>query len=460
MDSRMNQFVRISRKNSRYFEYEDGTPFVPVGMNLCFERFSGDDAEILAIYRRWFRRFSENGGNFARIWLGVPFLNLEPEKPGVFSERKLENLRALVALGREYGIRLKFTLDHFRDLRPVRQAEMFPGAACFQNRVYRRENGGFADTVEEFFNGEAARANFVRKLELLSRNFADEPAVMAWELWNEVNCVGPVSLWKPWTEIMLGELHRLFPKQFALQSLGSFSDFYAYDLYDELASLDGNDFLQAHRYLDPGAEIDACRGPMDLLCRSAVAELRRRRPERPAILAETGAVEWCHCRASHLYELDREGTLLHDALFAPFFAGSAGCGQFWHWDHIYVDRHDLWHHFGWFARAIAGIDPAAEDYRPELRENRRLRFHILRGNSHDLVWLRDKADWADELDRGVAPERFAELRVPVEQLTAAPVSRVEFNSPWEDGAEQAAVPENGVITFPPFRRSLVARLCF
>ena len=36
-------------------EYEDGTPFVPVGMNLCFERFSGDDAEILAIYRRWFR---------------------------------------------------------------------------------------------------------------------------------------------------------------------------------------------------------------------------------------------------------------------------------------------------------------------------------------------------------------------------------------------------------------------
>ena len=88
MDSRMNQFVRISRKNSRYFEYEDGTPFVPVGMNLCFERFSGDDAEILAIYRRWFRRFSENGGNFARIWLGVPFLNLEPEKPGVFSERK------------------------------------------------------------------------------------------------------------------------------------------------------------------------------------------------------------------------------------------------------------------------------------------------------------------------------------------------------------------------------------
>ena len=147
-------------------------------------------------------------------------------------------------------------------------------------------------------------------------------------------------------------------------------------------------------------------------------------------------------------------------LLAASAAGSAGCGQFWHWDHIYVDRHDLWHHFGWFARAIAGIDPAAEDYRPELRENRRLRFHILRGNSHDLVWLRDKADWADELDRGIAPERFAELRVPVEQLTAAPVSRVEFNSPWEDGAEQAAVPENGVITFPPFRRSLVARLCF
>ena len=82
------------------------------------------------------------------------------------------------------------------------------------------------------------------------------------------------------------------------------------------------------------------------------------------------------------------------------------------------------------------------------------------GGSGSISCGETVTDWADELDRGVAPERFAELRVPVEQLTAAPVSRVEFNSPWEDGAEQAAVPENGVITFPPFRRSLVARFCF
>lgn len=455
---RMDQFVGISRRDGRYFELEDGTPFVPVGLNLCFERIAKSDAEILGLYRRRFRRFAENGGNFARIWLGVPFLNLEPEKPGVFSEEKLGNLRALVALAGENGIRLKLTLDHFRTLEAGEQPECFPGAACFRNRVYRRDNGGFADSMEEFFNAPESRRNFVRKLELLSRNFADEPAVMGWELWNEVNCLGPAPLWKPWTEAMLAELRRLFPKQFALQSLGSFSGFGGYAMYDELASLDGNDFLQAHRYIDPAAEIDACRGPMDLLCRSVIDELRNRRPDRPAILAEAGAVEWNHWRASHLYEADREGTLLHDALFAPFFAGSAGCGQFWHWDHFYVERHNLWGCFARFARVAGEIDPAAEGYRPELRENLRFRFHILRGRTHDLVWMRDKAaTYESELERGVAPELFSGIRIPAASLCPGAVAEASFYAPWEDRGGKAEL-HDGALVLPAFRRSLVLKL--
>ena len=45
--------------------------------------------------------------------------------------------------------------------------------------------------------------------------------------------------------------------------------------------------------------------------------------------------------------------------FAPFFAGAAGSGQCWHWDR-YVDKMNLWHHFGRFAEIVKGLDPPAE----------------------------------------------------------------------------------------------------
>ena len=51
---------------------------------------------------------------------------------------------------------------------------------------------------------------------------------------------------------------------------------------------------------------------------AAAREMLDRRPDRPAVLAETGAVKRCHAGPSDLYEADKEGVILHDALFAPF----------------------------------------------------------------------------------------------------------------------------------------------
>ena len=48
------------------------------------------------------------------------------------------------------------------------------------------------------------------------------------------------------------------------QNLGSFSSPGIFDYYDSLCTMEGNDFLQVHRYLDCGGELDVCRGPMDV----------------------------------------------------------------------------------------------------------------------------------------------------------------------------------------------------
>lgn len=144
---------------------------------------------------------------------------------------------------------------------------------------------------------------------------------------------------------MLAELHAIFPKNMAVQNLGSLDRKQSLAFYRQIGQLPANDFAQVHRYLDTGAAWDVCHGPMDVLAADAVRQLAAFNLAKPILLAECGAVEPRYAGPFRLYEKDHEGVLLHDLMFAPFFAGSAGCGQSWHW-YFYVDKHDLWHHFG------------------------------------------------------------------------------------------------------------------
>ena len=450
----MSLFVAPHPEVPRYFAFADGTGYLPIGQNLCFVRNSEcrSDEEVLATFRRWMTRLAENGGNFARIWLGTPFFDVMPERPGVFSEKNREHLLRIVEAAEALGLKLKFTLEHFRRIAPGEaDAESFPGAVDFNKPLY----AGLAGSMREYLASDRCRELYLAKARFLAETgIGNSPAVIAWELWNEIDCIGSIEEIRAWSDFMLPRLRRLFPRQMIVQNLGSFSGDISAFWYDYLAEQPGNDFLQVHRYLDPGAALDICRGSMDQLAADSIRELLDRAPERPAILAEVGAVEANHSSYSHLYELDCEGTLLHDQLFAPFFAGSAGSGQSWHWDSLYIDRHDLWHHFRRFARAVEGIDPVAEAFRPFRTETHRLRIRGLRGKKHLLLWCRDKASsWRSELEERIPAELLCGESIPL----FCEAGEGECYLPWEDRREPFVF-RNGRGTLPPFRRSIVVRI--
>ena len=54
-------FVRVSRKDPRYLEFDDGSPFFAVGQNVAFVTDSYRSIEML-------RKLGAAGGNFARVW--------------------------------------------------------------------------------------------------------------------------------------------------------------------------------------------------------------------------------------------------------------------------------------------------------------------------------------------------------------------------------------------------------
>jgi len=384
------EFVRVSPRDFRYLELTDGRPYIPVGLNLIAP--DTRDEQGLARMEEWIEKLSAAGGNYIRVWISSPFWDVEHERSGVYDETRARRIENLLALAQRHGVRVKLTMEHFREMSDN------PRQRWANKVLHRVQNGGPARDMADFFQGDASRAQFKKKLAWLQHRFGDNPAVFGWELWNEVNTVAAREQhYLPWTEEMLAEIHRLFPRNLALQSLGSFDTDRVRDLYRRHSLLPGNDVAQVHRYLDLGAPLEICHGPVDVLAAAAVRELLHCQPRKPVLLAESGAVEPGHSGPFKLYGKDSAGMLLHDILFAPFFAGAAGTGQAWHWD-SYVDRNNLWYHFGRFAEAIKDIDPAAERFEPNELSHPRLRIYALNGAQTFLAWCRDaRNDWQSEL---------------------------------------------------------------
>ena len=433
----------------RYFADQNGKGWVPVGLNVCFSRTKNGEPtgqtldERRAEFEGWVSAFAANGGNYVRLWLGHEFFEVMPERPEQFDAERTETLMRVVRLCEKLGVRLKLTLESFRTVYPDDALPQGQYARFFNRPLY----APYAKTMREFYASEDCYRIYMSKVRYLkSLGLGDSPAVFCWELWNEIEATGRPAAYAAWSDRALAELKRLFPNQRTVQNLGS----YAYPdsgvAYRQMATVRDNDFMQIHRYLDPGAPMDVCRGPMDVLAAESIRELRELRGDCPLLLAETGAVKANHTGPSALYEVDREGTLLHDAIFAPFFAGSAGCGQFWHWD-CYVARWNLWWHYRRFATAVEGLDPIAEDFRPFRLETRRLRVYGLKGKKTTVLWCRDKrCDWRSELVEGNPPEAVAGETLPFDGRAFT------CYDPWNDRTVEAQAPD-----LPPFKRSLVVR---
>ncbi|MGN0851761.1 MAG: hypothetical protein ACI4Q3_00100 [Kiritimatiellia bacterium] len=444
LSARTPRVVEVAKDHPRYFE-SAGATWIPIGCNICFDRlYDGQahgDAAVRANFERWMRAFAANGGNCMRVWLGHRSVEVVPDRPGVYDAARTQTLQGIVKLAETLGIKLKFTLESFRDCAFDPKAP----PSVFSRPAY----APLAGNMRAFFASPECRQVYLDKARYLRKlGFGDSPAVYCWELWNEINSIGvPRGQYGAWSDFMLAELRRMFPRQMTVQNLGSFSEPDGYALYDALAEVRGNDFLQVHRYLDCGAPLDVCRGPMDVIAASATREMLRRRADVPVIVAEVGAVQPNHTGPFRHYAADRHGMLLHDEIFAPFFAGSAGSGQPWHWDHQYIDAGRLWWQFARFAKAIGGLDPVAERMTPFYTETRRLRVYGLRGTETTILWCRDKANtWEAEFERGEAPATIRGESLPFGNRTFA------CYLPFEDRSVTVDAP-----VLPPFARAIVVR---
>ncbi len=442
-------FVRVSARDARYFELTNGRPFIPIGLNMIAPSGS-NEAEALARMEQWITSLSRNRGNYIRLWLSNSFFDVEHERSGQYDAEKARRIDAVLAMARRHNVRVKMTIEHFRHFFGKTQS-------WAAKPLHHVSQGGPAEDIDDFFQGQKSREQFKRKLRWYADRYGSDPTIFAWELWNEMDTVRGKG-YMEWTEEMLAELKKLFPRNMVTQSLGSFDNDSKRPRYQRLCLMADNDFANVHRYLDLGASLDVCKGPVDVMAADAIQEMLNFKPAKPILLAESGAVEPGHSGPFKLYGKDKAGIILHDVTFAPFFAGAAGSGQSWHWDQ-YVAANNLWFQFGRFAEAVKEIDPVAEAFEPVSLDHPRLRIYALRGKHMLLAWCRDKqTTWQTELAEGKPPTVVEDAIVSLPQMAGeSGQATVTFYDPWSNQWTQGQAEANK-IALPNFKRSLVVRM--
>lgn len=452
-------YVEISRRDPRYFALSDGTPYVPIGLNLCLpETFAlssgqefktgGSRATLGAReYDRWFCSLAASGGNFARLWLGHTYFQAETEVAGEHDLLRFAALDRVVELARQNGIRLKLCLEHFR---------LF-GDGAFPSRVLRHPvDGRVPKDMDEWFQSPDWQGLWRRKVDALLARYGDDPVVMAWELWNEINCcfTSGFHVQENWTRSLLREIKAASPRNLVVNSLGSY-DWDGFQAMQDAFKMDEMDFQQVHRYLDQGASLAICR--TDPVAMSIDAVQRARRTDRPVLLAETGAVNDCHSGPFRYYRADHDGLIFHDTTYPAFFAGAAGSGHIWHWER-YIDQKNLWCGFRALADALCGVAVDREAFVPVDQSTPDYWCLVLRGQTVSLAWLRNRSDrWDRVLRDGEAPTPITVARVDLAVLGVDEAS-TELLHPWPGDGVGEAVTSGTSVVLPAFTHGLVCRL--
>lgn len=451
-------YIGISQKDARYFAADDGSAFVPVGPNLCVlraehlprsrEHFDMGDATAwlgMTSYKRWIKRLAENHVNYVRLWLSTPYLDARTNLMGQHDLAIFNRLDAIMELLRAHGIRTKLCFEHFRVLTASPRG-------IFDKMVIDPDTGRPFESMADWAAQEVWNERWLEDIMPYIARYQNDPAVFAWELWNEGNCMAaPKEIVLDFTRRMIDRIHALSPRNMVVNSLGSYDreEFLA-DYMIPFRDMDNMPFMQIHRYLDQGAPLSICTDdPVELV---ADAFNRIPCPDKPCVLNETGAVNDCHTGPFRFYPCDDDGLIFTDLTYAPFFCGAAASGHMWHWEY-YIEPKNLWTMYRPFHDMLSGIAVDEEHFTPGRADTDSAHILTLIGEGHALYYIRSRhSSWQSVLRDGLDAEPVHALKL------AVPDGRTRLIALMNEGTDGELSCENGFVTLPDFTRGCIVRV--
>ena len=331
-------YVRVSRENPRYFEYDDGAPFFGIAMNMATL-----GAGRLSSADRWYTRFAAAGGNYVRSWWCADGTDLESHVSGrldiglgKFRQEDSWRIDYLLGLCERHGMAMMCCIETQQALRRD---------AWWDSFTYNRANGGPLDTPAEFFTDAEAAKLFRNRLRYIVARWSYSTAVHGWQFWNEVNASNdfapePVAAW-----------HR----DMAVYLRGI--DPAGHIIHTNFGNMDG------YRQIDGMPEMEVVS--TNIYSRRDMAQTgiwgtryMTSRYQKPFILTEYGVGHhggWI--------DEDPNGVIVHNGLWGPLTNGSAATGMPWGWSN-WIDPQDMYHYWRPVARLVAGVPFSRRQWKP------------------------------------------------------------------------------------------------
>ncbi|MDD3957865.1 MAG: cellulase family glycosylhydrolase [Candidatus Izemoplasmatales bacterium] len=312
--------LMVDPVNNRTFVHEDGTSFFPNGANFAWYNSSLGTHD----YYNWFKRLTDLGGNYVRIWLSQNTFALHRDSYTNFDSRQNMAIRLdyLFEFAEEYDIYIMLTLINHGQFSAVTNPN-------WSINPYNVANGGMLELpIQFFYNLEAKRAYKNELLYILAR-YGHSENVFAWELFNEVDWVDGYSsgVVTPWHREMSRFLKEHDPYNHMVTT--SYKYTYGTDAY----ALDSIDFCAVHSYQYYDVN----------MIQKLLQETHTlyERYNKPVFFGEIG-VDWRS--GLETYKKDPFGITLHQGLWAGILGGGSGGAMHWWWD-SWIDKYDLWYRF-------------------------------------------------------------------------------------------------------------------
>jgi hypothetical protein len=192
-------FVRVARCDPRFFEFDNGEPFFPIGHNVRSPFDERHDRnfpwlrrfpEGSAAYLRYFREMEKHGETLAEIWSAAWSLGLEwsPKWPGYhgigqFNLRNAWELDLTLAEAERRGIYLNLVVHNHGKFGSKNDKE-------WEFNPFNIQNGGYLVLPDEYFTDPRALRAFRKLMRYMIARWGYSPHILAWELWSELNLTG------------------------------------------------------------------------------------------------------------------------------------------------------------------------------------------------------------------------------------------------------------------------------
>ncbi len=388
-------FLRKARKDPRYFEFDNGDFYYPIGLNLRSptdrrpNQFSHKtqlnldwaDAMGTYCYHKWFHVMNERGQNFCRIWMCSWWLTLEwnSEYPGYhglsyYNQANAARLDRIMELAQEKGIyvnlettnhgMLSTDIDDEWDSNPLNM---------------RTFEDGYLQYATDFFDSAQARQSHIHKLRYIIARWGYSPAIAWWGViteceWVEAYYRGTTK--KPYQKKNLENMPQPFHTTEHMHKVIDWNE----EVAEYLRRADAHPHMVSTHFSVPthGTEVWA-RDYIDIVHNNAYTTFTKFW-ERENFTASEGVADIIHvfadiyrrtyCNRQPLIIGEWGGSPignteqqlqveLHTGNWAMLMTETAGVTGFWWWN--LVDAHELYNEHEAIARYMEGEDHRGKD---------------------------------------------------------------------------------------------------